>query len=375
MSDNIILDIKYRHLWASRHTQALEVEVILIQGQRGFAGGPAISELNTDALNALFYEIELSLRDMSILDQVLIDKKIIELTHHTQIKSLVSMACADAAAKASNEPLWQRLINTKSKPCLPIPETEIASSNVFSSVGILPVGAKTISEAAQWTCEISKISDLSFLRDPSPDLVMKTLTKSIQQIGLIPGIDVALTIQINRKNLGTKNAYMLAGYSGGMNTDEYCGVLVDWVENYPIASIENPFAENDIDGLTRLNWAIGKQIHIVESNMLSKPNVKQDEQLFEPQISIEHYNTIHLDIHQAGTLTELNSLIEAAQGLSSNFMISSMISLPEDTNYIHYAVAQGVERIKFPAITSSSSMNTWNTLLKLEEYNLPLANL
>src|SRR3970282_1871338 len=95
-----------------------------------------------------------------------------------------------------------------------------------------------------------------------------TLVKAIEKEGLRPGEDVAVSLDIAASSFGAKDRYRLARDGVELTSDALSGMLVDWVERYPIVAVEDPMAEGDKEGMIRFTWAVGKRAQVIGDDFL-----------------------------------------------------------------------------------------------------------
>ena len=322
MSKTRIKTVSARRVWDSRGRPTLEVEIELRYGAVGRAiapsgastglgearerrdGGVRFGGLGVDgALGAITGEIAAALKGADAADQNGIDRTLIELDGTPEKERLggnaiiaTSMAAAHAAAAAEKLPLWRYLAiqaGDGGPEVLPLPEIQIFGGGVHAGgrvdvqdFMVVAVGASSYGEALEWTAEIyraagaimSESGRLQGVADEggywptfdSNEEGLETTMRAIEAAGLTPGQDIGLSLDIAASQFGRGGRYRLARDGRDMDSDELSGLLVDWIERYPIVSIEHPLAADDPEGLSRFTWAVGKRVQVVGNDFLAR---------------------------------------------------------------------------------------------------------
>lgn len=329
----------------------------------------------------------------SVLDQVVIDKALIELDGTPNKGKLganailgVSMATAHAAADYLDVPLYQYLGGFNAKQ-LPVPMMNIlnggehADNNVdIQEFMIMPVGAESFRHALRMGTEIFH-SLKSVLHDKglntavgdeggfAPNLssneeAITTIIEAIEKAGYKAGEDIVLAMDAASSEFYDKeqNNYYLAGEDVRKTSAE----MVDWYEElcekYPIISIEDGLDENDWAGHKLLTERIGKKVQLVGDDLFVT-NTEKLARGIEEGIS----NSILIKVNQIGTLTETFDAIEMAKRAGFTAVISHRSGESEDVTIADIAVATNAGQIKTGAPSRSDRVAKYNQLLRIED--------
>jgi len=139
-------------------------------------------------------------------------------------------------------------------------------------------------------------------------------------------------------------------------------LLMRWIEKYPIVSIEDPLAEDDLDGFARFTRAVGGKLQVVGDDLLvSSPA------LLRQAAAAGAANTVLLKPNQRGTLTETLQCWQAAKAAGYAGIVSARSGETEDTTIVHLAIGWQVGQLKVGAFARSERMAKWNEALRIEE--------
>ena len=331
--------------------------------------------------------------EFSVLDQVSIDKALIELDGTENKGKLganailgVSMAVAHAAANYLDIPLYQYLGGFNSKQ-LPVPMMNIvnggehADNNVdIQEFMVMPVGAPNFREALRMGAEIFH-SLKSVLKEKglntavgdeggfAPNLgsneeALQTIVQAIEKAGYKPGEEVFLAMDAASSEFYNKEdgKYHLKG-EGVVKTS---AEMVDWYEDmstkYPIISIEDGLDENDWEGHKLLTERLGKKVQLVGDDLFVT-NTKKLSEGIEKGIG----NSILIKVNQIGTLTETFDAIEMAKRAGYTAVISHRSGETEDNTIADIAVATNAGQIKTGAPSRTDRVAKYNQLLRIED--------
>ncbi|GAB6140712.1 phosphopyruvate hydratase [Methylosoma difficile] len=406
-----IVDIKAREILDSRGNPTLEADVILESGVIGSAMVPsgastgereAIELRDGDksrflgkgvlnAVNNVRTEIRDAVVGMEVSDQAGIDNTMIALDG-TETKArlganamlAVSMAAAHAAAKEAGVPLYRHL-NKSGKFILPVPMMNIINggSHADNSVDlqefmILPVGAPTFKEAIRYGAEVfhnlAKVLKSKGLATTvgdeggfAPNLssneeAISVILQAIEQAGYKPGVDIFLGLDAAASEYYADGIYDLASESKTYTSEQMADFFVDWVEKYPIISIEDGFDENDWDGWKLLTEKLGSKIQLVGDDLfVTNPKILKQ------GIDKDIANSILIKVNQIGTLTETLAAIDMAHAAGYTAVMSHRSGETEDTTIADLAVATGTGQIKTGSLSRSDRVAKYNRLMKIEE--------
>ncbi|ANU12535.1 Enolase [Planococcus halocryophilus Or1] len=410
----IITHIQAREILDSRGNPTIEVEVFTESGAFGRAivpSGASTGEheavelrdgdksryLGKGVLKAVEHvdvEIAEALEEKySVLDQVSIDKALIELDGTENKGRLganailgVSLAVAHAAANYLDMPLYQYLGGFNAKQ-LPVPMMNIlnggehADNNVdIQEFMVMPVGAKSFREAVQMGAEIfhnlkavlkekgynTSVGDEGGFAPNlgSNEEALTTIMEAIEKAGYKPGSDILLAMDVASSEIydKEKGVYNLPGD----NTVKTSAEMVDWYEElcnkYPIISIEDGLDENDWAGHKLLTERIGDRIQLVGDDLFVT-NTKKLSQGIEEGIA----NSILIKVNQIGTLTETFDAIEMAKRAGYTAVISHRSGESEDVTIADIAVATNAGQIKTGAPSRTDRVAKYNQLLRIED--------
>jgi len=404
--------IHAREILDSRGNPTVEADVLLTSGERGRAAVPsgastgeheAVELRDGDpkryggkgVLKAVGHVNDLIARELqgsNALDQSAIDKMLIDLDGTPNKSNLganatlaVSMACARAAANHQGLPLYRALGGDNAKT-LPVPMMNIinggahADNNVdFQEFMIVPVGANRFSEALRAGAEIFHTLK-SVLRKKgyatgvgdeggfAPNLksneeAIETILEAIGIAGYHAGRDILLALDPAASEFYDGQSYVFKKSDGRqLSSAEMIAFWKDWVDKYPIVSIEDGMAENDWDGWKALTDAVGEKIQLVGDDLFVT-NTK----FLKKGIDLGVANSILIKVNQIGTLTETTECIRMAQDAGMTAVVSHRSGETEDSFIADLAVGTSAGQIKTGSASRSDRIAKYNQLLRIEE--------
>ncbi len=406
-----IIDVRAREVLDSRGNPTIEADVILASGVIGSAmvpSGASTGEreaielrdgdkaryLGKGVLNAV-KNVQTELRDAVIGldadDQSALDEKMIALDG-TESKSrlganallAISMAAARAAANAKKQPLY-RSLNTSGEFILPVPMMNIINggSHADNSVDlqefmILPIGAPNFREAIRYGAEVfhnlAKVLKSKGLSTTvgdeggfAPNLssneeAIEVILQAIELAGYKVGEDIYLGLDAAASEYYSDDIYNLASENKKYNSAQMADFFVDWVNRYPIISIEDGFDENDWDGWKLMTEKLGNRIQLVGDDLfVTNPKILQQ------GISKNIANSILIKVNQIGTLTETFAAVTMAHQANYTAVMSHRSGETEDTTIADLAVATRTGQIKTGSLSRSDRIAKYNRLMKIEE--------
>ena len=327
---------------------------------------------------------------LDVLDQAGIDQVMIDLDRTNNKGRLganailgVSLAVAHAGAASTGVPLYRYLGGAQAR-ILPLPLANVLNGGVHADNNvdlqefmICPVGPATFAEAIRAVAEVYQaLKKLLHERKltggvgdeggfapqlDSNEEALKLLVEAIGRAGYQPGEDVAIALDPAASEFYTDGRYHLAGEGRTLDAADLVDLYADWVERYPIISIEDGMAEDDWDGWTLLTERIGSQVQLVGDDLFVT-NVQRLQQGIDRGIA----NSILLKVNQIGTLTETFDAIDLARSADYSAVISHRSGETEDTTIADLAVATGVGMIKTGAPARSERVAKYNRLLAIE---------
>lgn len=334
------------------------------------------------------------LQGIDVREQNLIDQILIELDGTANKGRLganailgVSLACAKAGAQASGLPLF-RYLGGVSANTLPIPMMNILNGGAhadnsvdFQEFMIMPINAATFSDALRMGVEVFHNLKL-ILKDRklatsvgdeggfAPNLenneeAIKVILQAIEKAGYEPGVDVALALDVAASELydAKENKYVLKKSSGDMLTSgDLISLYRNWIEKYPILSIEDGMAEDDWDGWQKLTAELGDRVQLVGDDVFVT-NIERLAYGIENGVA----NSILIKLNQIGTVSETIQTIQVAHRYSYSTIISHRSGETEDTSIADLAVAMNTGLIKTGSGCRSERIAKYNQLLRIEE--------
>ncbi|AUD78440.1 phosphopyruvate hydratase [Kangiella profundi] len=405
-----ITDIIGREVLDSRGNPTVEAEVVLENGVRAMACSPSGAStgsrealelrdgdksryLGKGVLKAVGHvnnEIKSTLVGKDATDQAVIDQVMLDLDGTENKEKLganailaVSLANAKAAAQALGKPLYEH-INRDGKFAMPVPMMNIinggehADNNVdIQEFMVMPVGAPTFSEALRMGAEIfhnlRKVLQEKGLNTAvgdeggfAPDLgsneeAIQAIVEAVDRAGYKLGDDVALALDIASSEFYKDGKYHLSGEGKVLTSAEFADYLADWVERYPIVSIEDGMDESDWEGWKLLTDKIGSKCQLVGDDLFVT-NTKILSKGIEQGVA----NSILIKVNQIGTLTETLAAIDMAHKAGYTAVISHRSGETEDTTIADLAVATAAGQIKTGSLCRSDRVAKYNQLLRIE---------
>jgi enolase len=296
----------------------------------------------------------------------------------------VSMAVARAAALASGLSLYAYL-GGPGAVRLPVPMMNIlnggkhADNSVdFQEFMVMPIGAPTFAEALRYGAEtfhalkaiLKKEGYATSVGDEggfapnlkSNDEACEVIVEAIQAAGYAPGKDIAIALDPAASSFYEDGAYDLAkSGQGKKSSDEMTKLYAEWIEKFPIVSIEDGLAENDWDGFQRHTAALGGKIQIVGDDIFVT-----NTRFIIRGIREKTSNAVLIKLNQIGTVTETIEAIHLCRKAGWGYVISHRSGETEDTFMADFAVAMGGGQIKTGSACRSERIAKYNRLLEIE---------
>lgn len=296
----------------------------------------------------------------------------------------VSIACAKAAAKANEQPLY-KFIGGAEAVTLPIPMMNIlnggahADNNIdIQEFMIMPFGAKSFKEAMKMGTEIyaslKKILHSKGLSTAigdeggfapnlsSDEQALDLLIEAIILAGYKPNEDIKIALDAAASEWYKNGKYIQPKSKNKMTSDELISYFEKLVNKYPIYSIEDPLAEDDFDGFKKITEKLGNRVQIVGDDLF----VTNSERL-KKGVEINAANAILIKPNQIGTISETISTVKLAQSNNYNTIMSHRSGETEDSTIADLAVALNCGQIKTGAPARSDRVAKYNQLLRIEE--------
>ncbi|PZU14336.1 MAG: phosphopyruvate hydratase [Citromicrobium sp.] len=406
-----IIDLHGREILDSRGNPTVEVDVLLEDGSFGRAAVPsgastgaheAVELRDGDAgrylgkgvqkaIAAVNGEIADTVLGLDAEDQRNLDLALIELDGTDNKARLganailgTSLAIAKAAAAARGLPLYA-YVGGVAAHVLPVPMMNIINGGEhadnpidFQEFMVMPVGADSLAEAVRWGAEIfhtlkkdlaakglaTAVGDeggfapnLASTRD-ALDFIMA----SIERAGFRPGEDVVLALDCAATEFYTDGRYDMAGEQASLTPREMVDYLADLAATYPIRSIEDGMAEDDLDGWQLLTERLGGRVQLVGDDLF----VTNPRRL-EMGIKRGLANSLLVKVNQIGTLTETLQAVEMAHRAGYTSVMSHRSGETEDATIADLAVATNCGQIKTGSLARSDRLAKYNQLIRIEE--------
>ena len=409
-----IVDVLGREILDSRGNPNVEVEVYLEDGVVGRAAVPsgastgiyeacelrdgdkgrylgkgvlkAVENVNTEIADCLV--------GMNVLDQVAIDKAMIELDGTPNKSRLganailgASLACAKAAAESLGLSLYNYIGGVNAKT-LPVPMMNIlnggahATNNVeIQEFMIMPVGACCFREALCMCAEVFHTLKSTLKENGTPaagvgdeggyapnlkkdEDALKVIVKAIEEAGFQPGKDFMIAIDAASSEWWDEEekCYVQPKSGKKMTQQQLVNMWKKFADTYPIISLEDGMAETDWEGWAMLTRAIGDKVQLVGDDLFVT-NVERLATGIEKQVG----NAILIKVNQIGTLTETLDAIQMANRAGYTAIVSHRSGETEDATIADIAVALNAGQIKTGAPSRTDRVAKYNQLLRIEE--------
>jgi enolase len=410
MTDTAIRSVHARRVWDSRGRPTVEAEVGLHDGTTGRAIVPAGASKGTrealelrdggtrfggldvqQAVANVNGEIARALAGLRADDQAAIDARLLELDG-TPAKTRLganatlaaSMACAHAAAASRRIPLYEHLGGSDAT-LLPMPQIQIFGGGAHAGrrvdiqdFMVLCPAASSFAQALEWTAEVYRCAgELMRARGAPlavadeggwwPDFAtneeaLGTLVAAIERAGFVPGEQVAIALDVAASEFGRDGRYTLGLERRELDADGLIELLLRWIDAYPIASIEDPLAEDDPDAFARFTRAAGHRVQVVGDDLLVShaPLVRE-------AAARGAANTVLLKPNQRGTLTETLQAWQAARGAGWAGIVSARSGETEDVTIVHLSIGWQVGQLKVGSFARGERTAKWNEALRVEE--------
>ena len=419
-----ITRVHARQILDSRGRPTVEVDVELDSGVLGRAAVPSgASTGSSEALElrdgAVEYgglgvrtavahvntEIADAVTGQDALDQASLDALLIECDGTTELRRLganavlgTSLAACRAAAKAQQLPLyrWIAALAGVENPSLPMPMVNILSGGLHAGRGMdvqdflaVPASATSIDEAISMVSRVRTAATeaslgrglTTLLADEgglSPGLATGTaalelMVESIERAGLVPGQDIVIAIDVAAHSLWDpeRGDYHLAREGRHATTAEMVDMVADWVDNFPVASVEDALDEEDWAGWQGLTRRLGGRINLIGDDFFTTNRSRLDR-----GIATDAANGVLVKVNQNGTLTGTLDVVDRARAASYVPVVSARSGETEDSFISDLAVGTGAGQIKIGSVRCSDRLSKYNQLLRIaEDRTLPFARM
>lgn len=410
---SLIADVHARQIFDSRGNPTIEVEVVTEDGFFGRASVPSGASTGeheavelrdgdksaymgkgvTQAVNNVNEIIGPELEGWYVFDQVDIDQYMVELDGTENKGRLganailgVSLATAYAAAEACGLPFYRYIGGTGAVE-LPVPMMNIinggrhADNNVdMQEFMVMPVGAESFTMALKMGVEVfhhlkevlhkkgynTAVGDEGGFAPnlSSNDEAIEVILVAIESAGYRPGEDIFIALDPASSEMVQDGSYVFykSDPSRKRSSDEMVEFWTEWVNKYPIISLEDAMGEADWDGWKSLTDSVGKRVQVVGDDLFVT-----NTEFLRKGIETGCANSILIKLNQIGTLTETLEAIELAHKHRYTTVISHRSGETEDATIADLAVAVNAGQIKTGSASRSDRMAKYNQLLRIEE--------
>lgn len=400
-----------REILDSRGNPTIEVEVSLEDFAFGRAGVPSGASTGAfeahesrdgdksryqgkgvlNAVNAVLDEVGDALAGIDAEDQRAVDEALIKLDGTANKERIganailgVSLATARAAAESAEVQLYEYLGQGKGVT-LPVPLMNIINGGAHADTGvdiqefmIVPLGAETYGEALRWGVEVYHTlksilhsqglstglgDEGGFAPElPTNAAALDLISEAIAKAGYTLGKDIALALDVAATEFydEASGTYKFEGKQ--LSTDEMIAYYEGLVAKYPLVSIEDPLAEDDWAGWTKITAELGEKVQLVGDDLYVTNPAR-----LQKGIDEKAGNAILVKVNQIGTLTETLDAVSLAQSKGMKAIISHRSGETEDTFIADLAVATNAGQIKTGAPARSERVAKYNQLLRIEE--------
>jgi len=406
-----IIDIHAREILDSRGNPTVEVDILLEDGTFGRAAVPSGASTGAheavelrdgdktrylgkgvlkavDAVNGAIADRVLG---VDAEDQRDIDLAMIALDGSANKANLganamlgVSLAVAKAAANARGLPLYA-YVGGVSAHVLPVPMMNIINGGVhadnpidFQEFMIMPIGAETIADAVRWGAEVfhtlkarlhakglaTAVGDEGGFAPnlASSRAALDFIMESIVEAGFQPGGDIALALDPASTEFFAEGRYDLAGEGLSLSPAEMVEYYAGLAADYPILSIEDGMAEDDLEGWKQITDRLGDKVQLVGDDLFVTNPAR-----LRMGIGKGLANSLLVKVNQIGTLTETLEAISIANRAGYTAVMSHRSGETEDSTIADLAVATNCGQIKTGSLSRSDRMAKYNQLIRIEE--------
>ena len=406
-----IVDVIAREILDSRGNPTIEADVVLESGISGRAAVPsgastgskeaielrdgdsaryggkgvqkAIENVNTEICEAI---IGLDASEQAFVDRTMIDLDGTENKARLGANAIlaVSAAVAKAAAEESTLPLY-RYFGGAGEMMLPVPLMNVINGGAHANNSVdmqefmlVPLGAPTFREALRYGAEVfhalKKLIDAKGMATtvgdeggfapnlPSNESALQLLLEAIDKAGYTAGTDIALALDCAASEYYKDGMYELESEGAKLTRSQMVDYLANWVDKYPIISIEDGMSEHDWDGWKLLTDRLGKKVQLVGDDLFVT-----NTRILKQGIAKGVANSILIKINQIGTLSETFAAVSMAMRAGYTSIISHRSGETEDSLIADIAVGTNAGQIKTGSLSRSDRIAKYNQLLRIEE--------
>ena len=405
-----ITHVHARRIWDSRGRPTVEVDVMLQDGSKGTGmapagasrgsrealelrdGGELLNGLDvSQAVSQVNHVIAPSLVGMDALNQSQADQMMIELDGTPNKSRLgangmiaTSLAIAQAAAESQGQALWQYLSQGQTVR-LPLPQIQIFGGGAHAKGSVdlqdflaIPNGASSFTQSLEWVAEVYHAAGKALTQQGknlgvadeggfwpqfgSNEAAIEALVKAIESAGFQPGRDVSIGLDLASTQYHDNGVYHWRSENRYFDRDQLLDLYTRWAHDYPIISMEDGFAEDDIEGMCAMTHVLGHRLQIIGDDFFvtHAPRI-------EARARLGACNAVLIKPNQVGTVSETKQAFEVTQQLHMDGIISARSGETEDVSIVHMAVGWGVAQLKVGSFSRSERMAKWNEGLRIEQ--------
>ena len=400
--------VNAREILDSRGNPTVEVEIILDDGADGSAAVPSGASTGafeavelrdggtryggkgvSTAVSGVIEQIGPELVGFDATEQRLVDQALIDLDGTDNKAKLganailgASLAVAKAAASSAGLPLY-RYIGGPNAHILPVPMMNILNGGAHADsvvdvqeFMIAPIGAATYHEALEQGVGVyhalkgvlKKQGLATGLGDEggfAPSLLrnvaaLELIATAVESTGLKLGTDIAMALDVAATEFYTDGTYAFDGQQ--LSGDEMIAIYTQWMNDFPIVSIEDPLSEDDWGAWSSMTAQLGDNVQLVGDDLFVT-NVTR----LQRGITERSANALLVKVNQIGSLTETLDAVDLAHRNGFRCMMSHRSGETEDVTIAHLAVATNCGQIKTGAPARSERVAKYNELLRIEE--------
>ncbi|MEC7885215.1 MAG: phosphopyruvate hydratase [Pseudomonadota bacterium] len=407
-----IKKILAREIIDSRGNPTVEAEIFLDSGKSAYASVPSgastgkrealeLRDGDTNrykgkgvlaSIQKIREEISDKLIGQDASNQKLIDNILIELDGTKNKSNLganttlaVSLACAKVGALDQGKKLYRYLSIDEGIPTMPVPMMNIinggshANNNVdIQEFMIMPVGAESFREAVRYGSEVfhtlgrllTEKGYTTTVGDEggyAPNLTsneeaLEIILLAIERAGYQPGDDIFLALDVASSEFYKDKKYNLLSENMKYSSNEFIDLLINWVNKYPIFSIEDALDEDDWDSWKILTDRIGDKVQLVGDDLFVT-----NTEIFKEGIDKNIGNAILIKPNQIGTLSETIDAIGMAKDNNYNTIVSHRSGETEDVFIADLSVSYNVGQIKTGSLSRSDRVSKYNQLIRIDQ--------
>lgn len=332
-------------------------------------------------------ELRAALTGCDVLDQAAVDRALIEADGTPNKSRLganailaVSMAAAQAAAASRKLPLHAHL---GPGTLIPLPEIQILGGGLHAGGKIdvqdfmvIITGARDYDEVLEKTfvihrkageilqreCRIAGVADEGgyWPEISGNEAAFDIMIRAIEAAGCVPGRDAAISLDIAASDLYEDGHYHFRSENRRFDRDEFAALMIRWLEEYPVVSVEDPMADTDWEGWGIVSGRMRRKVQIIGDDLFTTNLAR-----IRTGVSRGAANAVLIKLNQIGTVTETLDAIRATKDAGWLPVVSARSGETEDAFISHLAVATDAGQLKVGSLTRSERNVKWNELVRI----------